>query len=218
MAQQSAQLPHKEKAAGANPARAPIFSKRGRAAIATRCKRVVPPGYEGASPSASTILHPTRRKRRTVLVRQTAGRTSLWMLQFCGCGETVDAPARGAGGRKLMRVRFPLSAPIYRGVVKSGNTAASKPAGRECPCRCKSGRRDQSCGRAWNSRPGGLKNRCAAPARGRASRPGRTKFLSVSGGTYTRESQKLVGGSPCRCKSCLADQFRRVVQSEPSAL
>ena len=40
------------------------------------------PGYEGASPSASTILHPTRRKRRTVLVRQKAGRTSLWMLQF----------------------------------------------------------------------------------------------------------------------------------------
>ena len=62
------------------------------------------------------------------------------------------------------------------------------------------------CGRAWKSRPGGLKNRCAAPARGRASRPGRTS-LSASGGAYTRESQKLVGGSPCRCKSCLADQF-----------
>ena len=31
---------------------------------------------------ASTILHPTRRKRRTAMVRQTAGRTSLWMLQF----------------------------------------------------------------------------------------------------------------------------------------
>src|SRR5437899_6371666 len=73
MAQQSAQLPHKEKAAGANPARAPIFSKRGRAANATRCKRDALTGYEGASPSASTILHPTRRKRRTVLVRQTAG-------------------------------------------------------------------------------------------------------------------------------------------------
>ena len=38
-------------------------------------------GYEGASPSAST-MHPTRRKRRTVLVRQRAGRTSPWMLQF----------------------------------------------------------------------------------------------------------------------------------------
>lgn len=89
------------------------------------------------------------------------------------------------------------------------DTADSKPAGRDCPCRCDSGRRDQSRGRAWNRRPGGLKNRCAAPARGRASRPGRTKNLSVSGGTYTRESQKLVGGSPCRCKSCLADQFQR---------
>ena len=118
MAQQAAQLPHKEKVAGANPARAPIFSKRGRAAIATRCKRVVPPGYEGASPSASTTLHPTRRKRRTVLVRQTAGRTSLWMLQFfCGCGETVYAPERESGERKLVRVRLPLSAPLYRGVV-----------------------------------------------------------------------------------------------------
>lgn len=82
MAQQSAQLPHKEKVAGANPARAPHFSKRGRAANAARCKRDALTGYEGASPSASTILHPTRRKRRTVLVRQTAGRTSLWMLQF----------------------------------------------------------------------------------------------------------------------------------------
>jgi hypothetical protein len=28
------------------------------------------------------FLHPTRRKRRTVLVRQRAGRTSLWMLQL----------------------------------------------------------------------------------------------------------------------------------------
>jgi hypothetical protein len=145
MAQQAAQLPHKEKVAGANPARAPIFSKRGRAAIAARCKRVALAGCEGASPSASTILHPTRRKRRTVLLRQRAGRTSLWMLQFlCGRGGTVDASARGADGRKSMKVRFPLSAPIYRGVVKLGNTADSKPAGRHCPCRCESGRRDQS--------------------------------------------------------------------------
>ena len=59
-----------------------FFSKRGRAANAARCKRDALTGYEGASPSPSTILHPTRRKRRTVLVRQTAGRTSLWMLQF----------------------------------------------------------------------------------------------------------------------------------------
>ena len=64
------------------PLEPPFFSKRGRAANAARCKRDALTGYEGASPSASTILHPTRRKRRTVLVRQTAGRTSLWMLQF----------------------------------------------------------------------------------------------------------------------------------------
>ena len=64
------------------PLEPPFFSKRGRAANAARCKRDALTGYEGASPSASTTLHPTRRKRRTVLVRQTAGRTSLWMLHF----------------------------------------------------------------------------------------------------------------------------------------
>ncbi len=42
------------------------------------------------------------------------------------------------------------------------DTTASKPVGRDCPCRCDSGRRDQLCGRAWNRRPGGLKNRRAA--------------------------------------------------------
>ncbi len=59
----------------------PQLSKRGRAANAARCKRDALTGCEGASPSAST-MHPTRRKRRTVLVRQKAGRTSLWMLHF----------------------------------------------------------------------------------------------------------------------------------------
>jgi hypothetical protein len=38
-----------------------------------------------------------------------------------------------------VRVRLPLSAPLYRGVVKLGNTADSKPVGRDCPCRCESG-------------------------------------------------------------------------------
>lgn len=60
------------------------------------------------------------------------------------------------------------------------------------PCRCDSGRRDQSCGRAWNSRPGGFKNRCALGRVGvsldfardlepveTASRPGRTNFRRV---------------------------------------
>lgn len=37
------------------------------------------------------------------------------MAQFCRCGETVYAPARDAGERKLVRVRFPLSAPISAG-------------------------------------------------------------------------------------------------------
>jgi hypothetical protein len=59
-------------------------------------------------------------------------------------------------------------------------------------------------------RPGGFKNRCADEARGRASRPGRTN-LSTGGGTYTREPQKLVGESPCRCESCPVDQLYRFV-------
>ena len=161
MAQQSA-LPHKEKVAGANPAR-PHFSKRGRAAIAARCKRAALRGYEGASPSASTILHPTRRKRRTVLVRQTAGRTSLWMLQFfCGCGETVYAPERESGERKLVRVRLPLSATLLsrRGEIRKHG--GLKTAGRDCLCRCTRPPRP-ICGRAWNRDRTVLKNRCIAP-------------------------------------------------------
>jgi len=74
------------------------------------------------------------------MVRQRAGRTSLLMLHFfADMAETVDAPARGAGGRLAHEVReasrptgtpkawakprareresIPLSAPIYRGVV-----------------------------------------------------------------------------------------------------
>ena len=168
----------------------PPFSKRGRAAIAARCKRAVLTGCEGASPSASTILPAKRRQRRILLVSGRAERKSPCRIQFfCGRGGTVDASARGADGRKSVRVRFPLSAPIFRGVVKLGNTADSKPAGRHCPCRCESGRRDQLCGRAWNSRPGGLKNRCAAPARGRASRPGRTNFFGEWWNVYTRVSE-----------------------------
>lgn len=86
------------------------------------------------------------------------------------------------------------------------DTADSKPAGRNCPCRCKSGRRDQFCGRAWNSRPGGLKNRRASRRVGVQVAPA-APIISASGGMHTRESQKLVGESPCRCESCLADQF-----------
>lgn len=63
-------------------------------------------------------------------------------------------------------------------------------------------------------------------ARGRASRPGRTNF-STGGGMDTRESQKLVSESSCRCESCPVDHFLdsclrtifcRVVQREPSVL
>ena len=86
------------------------------------------------------------------------------------------------------------------------DTAGSNPAGRHCPCRCDSGRRDHLCGRAWNSRPGGLKNRRARRRVSVQVAPAAPNF-SASGGTDTRESQKLVGESPCRCESCLADQF-----------
>jgi hypothetical protein len=98
---------------------------------------------------------------------------------FCGRGGTGYAPGRESGERKLVRVQVPPPAPISSRRGWNGDTVDSKPAGRNCPCRCKSGRRDQLCGRAWNSRPGGLKNRCAAQARGRASRPGRTPFRPV---------------------------------------
>lgn len=118
MAQQSAQLPHKEKVAGANPARAPI-SRRGRAANAARCKRAALTGCGGASPSVSTSFcrqsvgsdapHWYREERSANL---RAGSS------LCGRGETADAPARGAGGRKPMRVQLPPPAPIYRRVVE----------------------------------------------------------------------------------------------------
>ena len=125
------------------PLEPPSLSKRGRVANAARCRREALTGYEGASPSAST-MHPTRRKRRTVLVRQTAGRTSPWMLD--------------------------------------------------------------SLRTWWNSRHVGPRSRRAKAHEG-AIPSARTKCLSASGGVYTHESQKLAGESPCRCKSCLADQF-----------
>ena len=54
------------------------------------------------------FLHPTRRKRRTDMVRQKAGRTSLWMLHFADVAKLADAAARGAVGRKPTRGTTPL--------------------------------------------------------------------------------------------------------------
>jgi hypothetical protein len=97
------------------PLEPPIFSKRGRAANAARCKRDALTGCGGASPSASTNLF-----------RQSVGSdVSQWYWEersatlragsiLCGRGETAYAPAREAGGRKPMRVQFPPPAPISR--------------------------------------------------------------------------------------------------------
>lgn len=200
------------------PLEPPIFSKRGRAANAARCKRDALTGYEGASPSASTILHPTRRKRRTVLVRQTAGRTSLWMLQIL----RMWWNSRHAGPRsRRAQAREGAIPSVRTNLSRRGwnvDTAASNPAGRNCPCRCDSGRRDQSCGRAWNSRPGGIKNRCAVRRVGVQVAPAAPNLFGEWWSVYTRVSETR-GRKPVQVQTLSRrPNFRRVVQSEPSAL
>ena len=64
------------------PLEPPFLSKRGRAAIAARCKRAALAGCEGASPSASTILPAKRRQRRIPLVSGRAERKSPCRIQF----------------------------------------------------------------------------------------------------------------------------------------
>lgn len=70
---------------------------------------------------------------------------------FADVAELADAPARGAGGRKPVRVQLPPSAPFYRGVVGTGDTAGLNPAG---PKRVRAGATPAAatiiCGRAWN--------------------------------------------------------------------
>ena len=142
MAQQAAQLPHKEKVAGANPARAPIF----RSVAEQQLRRAVT-----ALPSGATkvrvlplrpFLHPTRRQRRTALVRQRAGCTSLWMLQHLRTWRN----SRRVGPRSRWTRVLEGAIPSVRTTLSrrgwNVDTADSKPAGLDGPCRCESGRRD----------------------------------------------------------------------------
>jgi hypothetical protein len=179
------------------------------------------------------------------LVRQRAGRTSLWMLQFLRMWRN----SRRVGPRSRWTK-------VHEGAIPSVRTNLSrrgwnsrhgglKPLWASLPVPVRLRPPRPFCGRAWNSRPGGLKNRCAARRVSVQVAPAAPDF-SASGGVDTHESQKLAGESPCRCESCLADQFamatsnkssspvsqaghrsailrvaatlRRVVQSEPSAL
>ena len=143
------------------PPEPPIFSKRGRAANAARCKRDALTGYEGASPSAST-MHPTRRKRRTVLVRQRAGRTSRWRLHcFADVAELGDAAARGAVGREPNRGATPLVRTSFFAAWLECRHGGLKPRWASLPVPVRLRPPRPFCGRAWNRRPGGLKNRCA---------------------------------------------------------
>ena len=144
VAQQTTQLPHMEKIAGAIPARAPIFHP---GVAEQQLRRAV-----NALPRRATevqVLPP-----RPISFRQSVGSdVSQWYWEersatlragsiLCGRGETAYAPAREAGGRKPVRVQFPPSAPFSR--------------------------------RGWNSRHSGLKPRWtfgSVPVQPRPPRP-----------------------------------------------
>lgn len=156
------------------------------------------------------FLHPTRRKRRTAMVRQTAGRMSLWMLHFCGRGGIAYAPARGAGGREPMRVQPPSSAPFFRGVVGTSRHGGFKlrRATEPVPVQLRPPRPMRPCVEPVDRAV--LKTAAPFGAWACNSPPAAPDF-SASGGMHTRESQTLVDESSCRCESCLADQFLRLV-------
>ena len=79
---------------------------------------------------------------------------------FCERGGIAYAPARDAGERKLMRVRLPPLAPIYRGVVGIRIHGGLKIRWASTPVPVQI-RPPRPCGCVWKSRPGGFKNRCA---------------------------------------------------------
>ena len=79
---------------------------------------------------------------------------------FCERGGIAYAPARDAGERKLMRVRLPPFAPIYRGVVGIRIHSGLKIRWASTPVPVQI-RPPRPCGCVWKSRPGGFKNRCA---------------------------------------------------------
>lgn len=137
-------------------------------------------------------MHPTRRKRRTVLVRQRAGRTSLWMLHSFFMRTWWNS--RHVGPRSRWAEAHEGAIPSVRTNFNSRrgwnvDTTASKPVGRDCPCRCDSGRRDQLCGRVWNRRPGGLKNRRAAKRVSVQVAPAAPDLFGEWWSVYTRVSE-----------------------------
>ncbi len=106
-----------------------------------------------------------------------------------------------------MGVRVSPSAPISRRGWNQYTRRFQKTLGAS-PCGCESRRRDHFASVVGTADTANLKS-AARHGRARAIRAGGTNF-SASGGMHTRESQKLVGESPYRCESCLADHFGAV--------
>ena len=135
-----------------------------------------------------------------------------------------------------MRVRLPPEPPVSRrgraanaarckravladfeGASPSVSTMPAKRRKRRIPLVSGRAERKSPCRihflRTWrNSIRAGPRCRWAQAHEG-ATPSVRTSF-SAGGGMHTRESQKLVGASPCRCESCPADQFSAVARSD----
>lgn len=131
---------------------------------------------------------------------------------LCERGGIAYAPARDAGERKLMRVRLPPFAPIFRGVVgiRIHSGLKIRWASTPVPVRVRPPR-PRGC--VWKSRPSGFKNRCASGAWACKSPQPHQFIIGKWWNKHTRESQKLEGASLCRCKSCLADHFTIALSS-----
>ena len=114
---------------------------------------------------------------------------------FCERGGIAYAPARDAGERKLMRVRLPPFAPIYRGVVGIRIHGGLKIRWASTPVPVQI-RPPRPCGCVWKSRPGGFKNRCASGAWACKS-PQPHQFFSASGGTSIHASLRNSRAQAC---------------------
>ena len=165
MAQQSAQLPHKEKAAGANPARAPIFvSRRGRAAIAARCKRAAHRATE------VQVLPPRPCRQRIVSdapPRYGGQRSAIdsCLIQTLGASpHAFGVPLRAQ--RAPLRAGSILSQGSEVRVTSTLIMSSKHTPGRFSPCEF------LFCGRGATSRRGGLRfRRARAHWRCKSSRP-----------------------------------------------
>ena len=114
------------------------------------------------------------------MVRQRAGRTSLWMLQFLRMWRNSRRVGPRSRWTKVHEGAIPSVRTSLSRLGWNVGTAGSNPAGRHCPCGAIDSLRSGPCpapdrapgrfappaaaticGRAWNSRPSGFKNRCA---------------------------------------------------------